>query len=359
MRYLFIVQGEGRGHLTQAMTLEKLLIENGHEVVEILVGQSKSRKPAAFFEKGVDAPVHYFESFNFVPSANNKKPSILKTTLYNIFNVTRYFSSLKFIKNHIRQVRPDVILNFYEMLGTFGFLLSRTKAKQICIGHQYLFLHKDFHLPRHGYEGAVALNIFTKMTALKASKLLALSFRDMPNDDSKKLKVVPPLLRNSVLDKYGNTEKGDYILGYMLNTGFADEVMKWHNEHPDVKLHFFWDNKDAGPIKKVDETLTFYYINDVEFLNQMAGCKAYASTAGFESICEAMYMGKPLLMVPSHIEQQCNAFDATQFDAAVSSDVFNMKILLDFAETKFKPDLSFPEWARGARATILKEVEKI
>ncbi len=36
MKYLFIVQGEGRGHLTQAITLEKLLISRGHEVVGIM-----------------------------------------------------------------------------------------------------------------------------------------------------------------------------------------------------------------------------------------------------------------------------------------------------------------------------------
>lgn len=35
MRFLFIVQGEGRGHLTQALTLEDMLRRNGHEVVEL------------------------------------------------------------------------------------------------------------------------------------------------------------------------------------------------------------------------------------------------------------------------------------------------------------------------------------
>lgn len=44
MKYLFIVQGEGRGHLTQAITLEKLLISHGHEVVGIMVGKSRGRK---------------------------------------------------------------------------------------------------------------------------------------------------------------------------------------------------------------------------------------------------------------------------------------------------------------------------
>ena len=49
MKFLFIVQGEGRGHLTQAITLEEILLRNGHEVVEVLVGKSSSRRLPGFF----------------------------------------------------------------------------------------------------------------------------------------------------------------------------------------------------------------------------------------------------------------------------------------------------------------------
>lgn len=48
MKILFIVQGEGRGHLTQAISMEKLLRSNGHEVVEVLVGKSESRRLPGF-----------------------------------------------------------------------------------------------------------------------------------------------------------------------------------------------------------------------------------------------------------------------------------------------------------------------
>lgn len=37
MKVIFIVQGEGRGHLTQAITLERLLRRSGHEVTAVLV----------------------------------------------------------------------------------------------------------------------------------------------------------------------------------------------------------------------------------------------------------------------------------------------------------------------------------
>ena len=49
MKYLFIVQGEGRGHLTQAISLSQMLRRHGHEVVEVLVGKSSNREIPAFF----------------------------------------------------------------------------------------------------------------------------------------------------------------------------------------------------------------------------------------------------------------------------------------------------------------------
>lgn len=48
MKFLFIVQGEGRGHLTQALTLEEHLLREGHEVVEVLVGKSRNRELPTF-----------------------------------------------------------------------------------------------------------------------------------------------------------------------------------------------------------------------------------------------------------------------------------------------------------------------
>ena len=38
MKFLFIVQGEGRGHLTQAITLEEILLRNGHEQFAAFAG---------------------------------------------------------------------------------------------------------------------------------------------------------------------------------------------------------------------------------------------------------------------------------------------------------------------------------
>lgn len=76
MRILFIVQGEGRGHLTQAIALEKLLSENGHTVVEVLVGKGESRRLPGFFNRSIHAPIRHFISPNFMPTPENKRANL-------------------------------------------------------------------------------------------------------------------------------------------------------------------------------------------------------------------------------------------------------------------------------------------
>ena len=360
MKCLFIIQGEGRGHLTQAMTLEKALVARGHEVVGMLVGRSSSRILPSFFLKGVNADVTCFDSVNFITAAGDRKPDVLKTVLFNIAASPRFYSSLSLIRSMIRKSGADLIVNFYELLGTVAYEFSGRDIPMVCIGHQFLFLHGEMHFPESGYEGHLALNLFSRAIATGASSLLALSFRPMPDDPEGRISVVPPLLRQEVLDtrRPDGVRDGDYILGYMLNSGFADEVIAWHNANPSVPLHFFWDNAVEAPVKKVDETMSLYYLDDKEFVRQMAGCRAYASTAGFESICEAMYFGKPLMMVPSHIEQKCNAYDATRSGAAVEAASFDLGILLDFAKNGFIRDEGFPAWAQSAADIIVTELER-
>ena len=356
LKYLFIVQGEGRGHLTQAMALEKLLTENGHQVVGILVGKSEARHLPEFFVKGVSSPVRQFDSVNFQPSAENRTVNMLKSILYNVEKFPQYLKSILFLKDAIKSSGADVVVNFYELLTGITYFNFKIDIPNVSIGHQYLFLHDGFRLGDSGIPGTEGLMIFTKITSIGAEKKLALSFRSMEDDTGKRIRVVPPILREEVLEM--SASKGNYIHGYMLNSGFSEDVVKWHEAHPEVELRFFWDRWSEPPVKKIDDTLSFWLLDDKEFLRQMSGCMAYASTAGFESVCEAMYFGKPVLMVPSHIEQRCNAYDAAKGGAGISSDFFDLSALLEFAG-RFKPDEAFPEWARSARRLILNELVEV
>lgn len=354
MKVLFIVQGEGRGHLTQAITMEELLRRNGHEVVEVLVGKSNSRRLPGFFNRSIQAPVKRFLSPNFLPTPANKRVSLSRSVAYNTAKLPTYIKSINYIHHRIEESGADLVINFYELLTGLTYLFFRPSVPQISIGHQYLFLHRDFEFPDKNGINLWLLRFFTRLTCLGAQRKLALSFREMEDDEEEHIHVVPPLLRRDALSCEG--AEGDYLHGYMVNSGFGENVRDWHRAHPEVPLHFFWDKQDEEEVCRIDGTLSFHQIDDVKFLRYMAGCKAYATTAGFESVCEAMYLGKPLLMVPAHIEQDCNAYDAARTGAGIVSDSFDLERLLEFSED-YRPDATFRYWVRSCDWRILRHTE--
>ena len=138
MKFLFIVQGEGRGHLTQAITLEEMLLRNGHEVVEVLVGKSSSRTLPGFFNRNIHAPVKRFISPNFQPTAENKRADLKKSFAYNlILRYPEYFRSMCYINQRIKETGAEVVINFYELLTGLTYALFRPSVPYVCIGHQY------------------------------------------------------------------------------------------------------------------------------------------------------------------------------------------------------------------------------
>lgn len=352
MRILFVIQGEGRGHLTQALSLRQKLVGEGHEVVGVLVGKSPARRLPAFFLDKIGVPVYPFESPNFLPTAKNKQVNLAASIVYNLVRLPKYLLSVRFINRMIRETEADVVVNFYELLTGFTYFLFRPKALMICIAHQYLFLHPDFKFPDENRLELAMLRFFTRLTAIGAAKKLALSFRKMREYGPAGLIVVPPLLRHEVLDI--KSKQGEYLFGYLLNSGFSEEIIDWHRAHPEQELHFFWDRKTETAEFKVDERLSFHQLDDLLFLYYMSGAKAYATTAGFESVCEAMYLGKPILMVPTHIEQACNAYDAALSGAGIVADCFDLDRLSELSKNH-SGNMSFRHWVKQADWLILRE----
>ncbi|MDL2322838.1 glycosyltransferase [Bacteroidales bacterium OttesenSCG-928-A17] len=350
MKFLFIVQGEGRGHMTQAISLREILTKNGHEVVGVMVGISKRRELPDFFTRNIQSEIYRFNSPNFLPS-KKKTTRIWSTIAYNFMIAGRYISSISLIKKLIKELEADVVINFYELMGGLTYALFTPKVPCVCIAHQYLFLHPEYVLPEAHKAELYLMKFFTKVTSARASLILALSTQRMDDVPGQKLVIVPPLLRKDVYEI--PVQKGNYIHGYMLNDTYADEIIRFQQDHPDIYIDFFWDRREVPDKLEINDHLTFHRLNDHLFLEYMAGCEAYATTAGFESVCEAMYMGKPVLMVPTHIEQECNAFEAANTGAGIVADEFNLQKLIDFLP-HYKENPEFKTWAEEAETRIIK-----
>ncbi|MDR3268786.1 MAG: hypothetical protein LBT83_06940 [Tannerella sp.] len=355
IRFLFIVQGEGRGHLTQAISLADILRRQGHEVVEALVGKSHSRELPDFFREKINTSIHVYDAPSIIFGKDKKHIDFVKTFLYNVSpqKLKRYGDSIELIHRRIKKHKPDIVVNFYEILPGFTQLRFRIDVPFVNIGHQYLLRHPDYVHGRGDH--LMMLRLHAILCSIGAAKIMALSFYPMKNYPQERITVVPPLLRKEVLDMKPST--GDYILGYMLNQGYENEIRAWHKKHPEVKLHFFWDKRDAPAVWKVDDTFTLHTIDDEAFLKYMAGCRGYITTAGFESVCEALYLDKPVMMIPAHIEQEVNAADALSIDGGVTGNKFDLSVLLDYMKEKrtFRHAV-FREWICSAENVFVKQL---
>jgi len=246
-----------------------------------------------------------------------------------------------------------VIVNFYDFIGGIYNRFKNPKARFVCIAHQFLTKHPEFPFPKGRLLDKQSLIWANRITAWAADKRLALSFRDLPSTG---VDVVPPLLRKEVIN--ATPETGDFLLVYMLNHGYAEEVDRFHEQNKEVKLHCFWDKPDAPKTLQVDDTLTYHQLDGQKFLDMMAQCKGYLTTAGFESVCEAMYLGKPVLMMPvqGHYEQACNALDAQIAGAGLASEQFDLQKLMEYIPQHKTDPAIFRQWCKRSESLFIRHL---
>jgi uncharacterized protein (TIGR00661 family) len=358
MRYLFLVQGEGRGHMTQAISLYLILKDRGHDVAGVLFGKNPYRKIPLFVYEKFDTFTAEFESPNFILKKNTKGICITRSFIYNLARIARFFKSIKFIRSIIIDKKPDAIINFYDVIGgLYNFFYPGKRF--FCVSHHFLLAHGDFPFPKGRKIEKWFLLMHNALVSINAEKRFALSFRPMEKSGITNAIVVPPLLRKNFLPTDINTIKHSILLGYLLNHGYSTEIIEWHKSNKELQAHFFWDKPDVPKSLSVHENLTFHQIDDTLFLDFFKKCSMFAETAGFESLCEAMYLGIPFLCVPSenHYEQACNALDATLEGAGIWDTSFDLDKLIKFhARYNFDP-ANFRKWVNAAPEMFLKHLE--
>lgn len=358
LKCLFVVQGEGRGHMTQALALRAMLGEAGHEVVSVVLGRSAHRPVPAFFTAKIGAPLTTISSPNFARDSRQRGIRLSRTLATTLRAWRSYRDALDILDTEITQHQPDLILNFYEPLAGLYYALRRPRIPMVCLGHQYLIQHPDFPRPKGHYLDHQLFNLFTELTAFGATQRLALSFYPAAPVPTQNLRVVPPLLRPEVFAQ-PTSKEAPFVLVYILNSGYADDIMRWHEHHPSTKLHGFWDRPEVPDPFQPSPNLTFHQLNDTRFLDKLARCSALVTTAGFESIAEALYLGKPVLTVPvsSHYEQLCNAHDAVHAGAGIRSNHFDLDALMAYLPKHEPPTAAFRMWVAQAKSRYLQAIE--
>ena len=354
MKVVFFVQGEGRGHLTQALSLNSYLRTAGHELVGVFIGVNPQRQIPNFFTTKIQAPLIPLASPNFIKDRAETGVDYFKTFFYNSKNLNNYRRQLKVIKAQLANWQPDLIVNFYEPLCGLYNLFYENPSPCVSIAHQYLNLTPHYVFPKNKKLAIKTYKFYTQLTAYGSRVMLALSFKNYP--PQKQIFVVPPLLRPEIINQ--KPESQDFLLTYILNAGWAKEIKAWGLKNPDQEIHCFWDKKDA-PEELVENNINFKKISDIKFIEDLKNCAGYLTSAGFESICEALYFNKPFLAVPmrNHLEQSCNALEIEKLNLGITSNHFDTDELRDYAKTFKVDNHEFKTWVESGPNRIIKILE--
>ncbi len=321
MKFLFIVQGEGRGHMTQAISLAGILQGNGHEIEKVFLGTSRRRIVPEFFRNEFREKLEFFRSPNFWHTRDKKGILVGRSLLMNLLISPRYIAEIIRMAGIIRKSNADVIVNFYDMIGGLGMYFSFSGKKYYVVSHHFYYSRGGFTWPEGRPLMKYLLKLHSFLCSRGANAKLILSFRDQSVKLKRKSILVPPLLRNELFS-LASADKG-YMLVYILNEGFLEEICLWSLKYPEIKMILFGDFKDIP--QNVSDNIEMRQLDGRGFLTAMSGCKALISTAGFESVCEAAYLGKDIWLIPSknHYEQECNALDASSAGLALSFTEFS------------------------------------
>ena len=106
MKFLFLVQGEGRGHMTQAISIRKILESQGHQVLAG-IGKNSRRKIPRFFADEFGTNLFEYESPNFFLDKKEKGLRIGKTIFKGLINSRKYFKQLNTIQKEVKLFQPD------------------------------------------------------------------------------------------------------------------------------------------------------------------------------------------------------------------------------------------------------------
>lgn len=358
-KFIFTVQGEGRGHLTQAISMTQIAREAGHEVVGYAVGSFQGRKiPSFFLDFAGNVPLIQYES----PSINYGKGNsvhLRRTAMQALTKFRTYWKSACQLEKFIAENNPDGIVNFYESITGLYFLKTGAKLPCMSIGHQYLLLNRHFQsIPEKKFDQFL-LNINTKITGMGSKKFLGLSFREIPDDLKKNIYVIPPLLRQEV--KNMRPTNSDCWLIYLTHYKLADQIISWAEKNKEITLDCFWDHPEKKDVFRSNENLSFHPIDAEKYLAKMSACAGLISTAGFESVAEAMYLKKPVMMVPvpNHIEQMINAYDGQLSGAGIAATSFDLDVFKGYLNQNKLPNSTYEVWAQKTSLKINEQLDEL
>ncbi|MFC2094818.1 glycosyltransferase family protein [Candidatus Bipolaricaulota bacterium] len=292
MRIVYGVQSTGMGHLARFAALKPLFDEDGHELLIIVSGPDK---PPSYFLDLVGSS--RYERMTGFGLADDGIGGISKRRTAGTFigNMPELLSSLYSGHKLITAFNPDLIVSDFDPIT--GSPMVAPSIFKVGISNSAMV-----HLPRIDRLAGLRFERFNTNLAIKlctsgVDVLLCCHF--YPYDES----CLPPILRPDIHEVAASND--GHILVYHSFQGRLESIIAFAERHKGREMVVY--GYSTRPPNMPGNTR--FETDGSRFIHDLASCDTYVGTAGFQSICEAFYLGKKIVVQPidGHYEQKWNA----------------------------------------------------
>jgi uncharacterized protein (TIGR00661 family) len=325
MRILYGVTGEGMGHATRSKVVCEHLVARGHEVKIVVSGRAHAFLAKTFRDvveiRGLT--IRYVD--NRMDRDGTLARNVLAAPGIVTSNVGTYFAK-------VARFRPDVVFSDFD---SFAHLFAKRHGiPVISIDNQQIISRcKLGKFAKQGVKVDYQLTkafVRAKLPGCDHYVVTSFFFPTVRKKYEDSTTLVPPILRQSILDARARARVGDHVLVYQTSTSdtnLLDELEKVRGTH-----FIVYGLRRSG--RRGNCVLKDF--SEEGFVEDLATARAVVTNGGLSLIGEAVYLGKPIFSVPvqHQYEQTLNARYIEELDYGLSADRIDAELLRVFlAET--------------------------
>lgn len=346
--FMFFVEGNGYGHVTQMFEIYNIL-KDTYLCTGIIIGHEKEE-------------VNQFGKKNNIPILNLKEPDFIHKS-DNTTELTRDILNFLFdysvkdykrVSSFIFENRPNFYINLHLPLKIP--ISIREPIFNISTQNRIDYKNKLQDFEKYG-----KYDKYTTNCVLLSSYLVHNSYNDIvkiaidaeQSSSNQNSFTIPPLITIPPL-KFDLCEKESNIIVCYFNIVIPIEYIQIFEELSDYEFHIFGKVPSANNLVKNPASNIFIYDckndNKSMFHELRLKCKYFIGSCGVETIYENFMMGISMLCVPSNSEQLFNAIDHEKkilgFFWSFEITKSNIEKLFEFEydENYWKSHKTFMDW---------------
>jgi uncharacterized protein (TIGR00661 family) len=294
-RIIYALSGQGRGHASRVMAISSGLRARGHDVT-FCCGGTAHEVLSSLGGDVLEVPaMRHF--------ADGNRVTIVGTIRMNESLIRGAGRIVDLLAAELVERDPDLLISDFEAFSPRA--AARIGLPVLALNHQQIVTETSYRVPAAHWLSAATASLAVRLIAPRRPRhVLVPSFFFPRVKDPRRATLIPPIIRPAV--QTAEPAAGDHVLVYYNGGHCADDFLEQLSR---VDAPFVLYHAGGRPSAPNYPNLTFKEPCLDEFLEDLVSCRAVVCTAGFTLISEALYLGKPLLVIPTRgqFEQTLNA----------------------------------------------------